>query len=116
MEIVAERRTSRIEVQLGSARTPIVGILDSEAADCWISSAVLGRLRRAGERVSCAPLHESEAAGRLPPPDGIVEISTRILVYNDIWIEAGPVPFLIVEEEDEFIVIAEAVLERLERL
>eukprot|EP00918_Siedleckia_nematoides_P027190 GHVU01058553.1.p5 GENE.GHVU01058553.1~~GHVU01058553.1.p5 ORF type:complete len:124 (+),score=9.88 GHVU01058553.1:1099-1470(+) len=116
MEIVAERRVSQISAQLGKARTPVVGVLDSGAANCWISSSALWRLRAVGERVSCIPLDEGEVAGLLPPPDGIVEISTRILVYDDVWIEAGPVPFLVVREKDDFVLIAESVLERLERL
>eukprot|EP00918_Siedleckia_nematoides_P035084 GHVU01076242.1.p1 GENE.GHVU01076242.1~~GHVU01076242.1.p1 ORF type:complete len:120 (+),score=9.25 GHVU01076242.1:237-596(+) len=116
MEIVNYRRVSKIPFQLGTSRLFTEGVLDSAARNCWISTTTIQRLRAAGERVQVHRVPEGVLATSQPAPSGFVEVQARIWVTDDIWIEAGPVPFLIIEEATDFVLIAETTLEELERL
>eukprot|EP00918_Siedleckia_nematoides_P021145 GHVU01045390.1.p1 GENE.GHVU01045390.1~~GHVU01045390.1.p1 ORF type:complete len:123 (+),score=9.44 GHVU01045390.1:1194-1562(+) len=116
MESEIERRVSKVEVQLGSVRLPVVGVLDSGAVNCWISSSAVRKLREAGDRVVVRAIPEGFEADWSPTPEGISEVETRILVHDDIWIEGGPIPFVVVREDFDFVLISERVLEILERL
>eukprot|EP00918_Siedleckia_nematoides_P086256 GHVU01189843.1.p2 GENE.GHVU01189843.1~~GHVU01189843.1.p2 ORF type:complete len:147 (+),score=12.93 GHVU01189843.1:560-1000(+) len=112
----AERRVSTIMFQLGVGRIPVEGVLDSGASHCIMSISMVNRLREAGENVPIRAIPASLRATVGNTVQGMVMVPVRIMVYGDIWIEAGPVPFLIAQQQSNLVLIGEAVLEELERL
>eukprot|EP00918_Siedleckia_nematoides_P094785 GHVU01208088.1.p1 GENE.GHVU01208088.1~~GHVU01208088.1.p1 ORF type:complete len:123 (-),score=16.40 GHVU01208088.1:222-590(-) len=111
----SDRRVSTIRVRFGKARSPIEGVLDSGAVNCWISSSAVWKLREAGESLTICAIPEDFEVDWQPPPEGILEVDAWISVDNHTWIEGGSIPFLVVQENFDFVLISERVLEIVSR-